>query len=176
MTLFRVVGWTILPQVHYARFYVAVTIYPPGSHTRKFNQKLTIHNMSCISLLQQGFRFGIVGILATLLHVCVYVSLVAATGIHPSLSNVIAFVIAFGISFIGHFHWTFASPDKAAQRAWGRPLLKFIVVAVFGFFLNALAVYFVTDVAEISYLYATVFMVTVTPVSVFVLSKLWAFS
>ncbi len=132
--------------------------------------------MSSTSLIQQGFRFGIVGILATLIHVALYVALVETTGVHPSWSNTIAFVIAFSVSFIGHFHWTFATPANAGQRPWGRPLLKFVLVALFGFLLNALAVYIVTDVAQISYLYATVFMMTVTPISVFVLSKLWAFS
>ncbi len=129
-----------------------------------------------MSLIQQGFRFGIVGILATLTHVALYVALVETSGVHPSLSNAIAFVIAFGVSFIGHFRWTFAVPDNTKPRPWGRPLLKFVLVALVGFLLNALAVYIVTDVAQISYLYATIFMVTVTPISVFVLSKLWAFS
>jgi putative flippase GtrA len=95
---------------------------------------------------------------------------------HPSLSNVCAFAIAFVVSFIGHFHWTFSVPGDSTPRPWGRPLLKFTVVALFGFLLNALAVYVVTDAAQISYLYATIFMVTVTPLSVFVLGKFWAFS
>jgi len=132
--------------------------------------------MSFISIIQQGFRFGVVGSLAALTHVAVYVAVVEATGVHPSFSNVLAFMIAFGVSFVGHFYWTFATPDNLNQRPIGRPLYKFSLVALFGFLLNALAVYIVTDVLEVSYLYATIFMLTITPISVFLLGKLWAFS
>ena len=132
--------------------------------------------MSYISIIRQGFRFGIVGIIATLTHVAIYIALVETTGMHPSFSNMLAFVVAFAVSFMGHFHWTFAAQNSLTRRLWGRPLLKFVLVALFGFVLNAIAVYVVTDVAHVSYLYATIFMVTVTPVSVFLLSKLWAFS
>lgn len=132
--------------------------------------------MSYISIIRQGFRFGIVGILATLTHVAIYIALVETTGMHPSFSNAFAFMIAFGVSFLGHFHWTFAAQNNVTRRPWGRQLLKFVLVALFGFLLNAIAVHVVTDVVHASYLYASIFMVTVTPLSVFLLSKLWAFS
>ncbi len=132
--------------------------------------------MSYLSIVQQGFRFGIVGIVATLTHVAIYVAVVAAAGLHPGFANFIAFVVAFGVSFFGHFRWTFAAPDGGRRPSWRKPLLKFILVALFGFSLNAFAVYFVTDVAQLSYLYATLFMLTVTPAAVFVLSRLWAFA
>ncbi len=132
--------------------------------------------MSYLSIVQQGMRFGLVGIVATLTHVLIYIALVEATGTNPSAANAIAFVIAFAVSFVGHFRWTFATAHGANRRPWGRPLLKFTLVALFGFLLNALAVYVVTDVAQASYLYATIFMLLVTPISVFLLSRLWAFS
>ncbi len=133
-------------------------------------------SMPFFSFIKQGLKFGVVGLIATPIHVAIFVLLIETTGMHPSYANALAFVVAFSASFLGHLHWTFAVPGNSTRRPWGRPLLKFVVVALFGFALNAFAVYIVVDVLSAPYLYAAVFMVTVTPGSVFLLSKLWVFS
>jgi hypothetical protein len=70
----------------------------------------------------------------------------------------------------------FYRAGQQTATALGKATTEIHAGRMFGFLLNALAVYIVTDVAQISYLYAAIFMVTVTPVSVFILGKLWAFS
>ncbi len=51
-------------------------------------------------------RFGLVGVLATLVHTGV--AMTALSLLHrPLLSNLFGFLAAFGVSFLGHALWTF---------------------------------------------------------------------
>jgi len=126
-------------------------------------------------LLFQLTRFASVGLIATGVHALSYASF-SAIGIDPLLSNLFAFLIAFSISFIGHFKWTFknAVGDQNIHTAW-RAQIKFLVVALTGLSLNSLSVLVITDWLDAHYLLAILPMVFVVPLITFGLSKVWVF-
>ena len=65
----------------------------------------------------------------------VHFSVVAASvplGAPPLLANVVAFVMAFGVSFIGHALWSFPATGRPVAPA----LRRFALVALGGFLIN----------------------------------------
>lgn len=88
------------------------------------------HRLSCIDRTSAWLtefwmvvRFGLVGLLATAIHLSVVWWLIAAK--IPALpANLIAFLSAFVVSFIGHYHWSFRSRAHPA-----RALARFFVIA-----------------------------------------------
>ncbi len=95
-----------------------------------------------------------------------------AIGWNPLLSNLLAFLIAFGASFVGHFRYTF----QGQAHSQGRAFYRFIAVAVVGFLANqsilAGLVWTTNLPAELCLLLST----GVAAVSTFLLSKRWAFA
>ena len=131
--------------------------------------------MNRFKLFVQGLRFGLIGGIATIVHIGIFTLCIEILGVRPFVANFPAFSIAVLVSFAGHFSWTFKHHDEHDRKEWMPALVKFIVVALLGLGMNSVIVYGVVNVAQLPYWYAIVLMVTVTPLAVFVLSKLWAF-
>lgn len=117
------------------------------------------------------------GITATAVHAVLFVLAIELLALAPMLANLVAFMVALGVSFLGHFHWTFRPEGAApARRGSGGALARFLVVALIGLALNSAVVYVVIDRLGWPYQVALVLMVSAVPAVVFVLSKLWAFA
>jgi len=129
-----------------------------------------------LQLLAQGMRFGIVGLLATGVHILVFVGCIEILGIAPLLANFPAFLVALVTGFIGHFTWTFRMQHRGLQKNWRTALLKFTMISVLGLGLNTLVVFCVVNLLGHPYPYAVLLMVTVVPATVFLLQKFWAFN
>jgi len=122
----------------------------------------------------QGVKFGSVGLAATAVHVAVFSAVIELWNVEPMKANVIAFCIAFWVSFFGHFHWTF-SAGGAGRRGMKGAGVRFFMTALTGFALNSLVVYAVEHVFHLPYVYATVGMIFLVPLILFIMSKYWAF-
>jgi putative flippase GtrA len=81
--------------------------------------------------LREVVAFGVVGASAFVVHFGVVASIVPL-GVPPLVANVVGFVVAFTVSFIGHGRWSF----PAEGRPVGPALRRFAVVAISGFALN----------------------------------------
>ncbi len=120
--------------------------------------------------LWQIFRFGIVGIVATLVHMGVATLLSMTTEIPLVLINTLAFLVAFGFSFCGHYYWTFSR-----QSEYGRSLVRFFLVALTGLLASTLLLSvlikldFANDVTKL------VISIVIIPVVTYYMGKLWAF-
>ena len=114
--------------------------------------------------------FGGVGILATITHVVIGLSLTEAVGLAPFTANIVAFMTAFLVSYFGHKTYSFKSRAKHAQAA-----PRFLAVAVLGLILNQLIVFICVNVLGWSYVVALALIVSLVPVVVYFLSRLWAF-
>jgi putative flippase GtrA len=69
-------------------------------------------NLSFLRELVIAARFSLVGIAATSIHIVVVLLVLNQAGSNPFSANAVAFVIAFGISFLGKYIWTFRSPGS----------------------------------------------------------------
>ena len=61
------------------------------------------------AIVRRLLRFGIIGIMITLLHVIVAIGLIRAAHAAPALANAIAFAIATSASYIVNTFWSFSS-------------------------------------------------------------------
>lgn len=82
-------------------------------------------------MIFQMLKFGIVGMMATGLHLLVGLTMISS-GWSPILSNAMAFLVAFSVSFIGHLGFSFSDHDAdIVTAAW-----RFGLTALAGFAVN----------------------------------------
>jgi putative flippase GtrA len=115
-------------------------------------------------------RFGLVGIVATAVHIMVVWLSLGEAGITPISANTLAFLMAFGISFAGNYLWTFRSPGSPR-----RAMFRFFVIAVCAFAANTLLLAFLVHKGWFSPVVSAIFSASVVPVISFVASRLWGF-
>ena len=76
-------------------------------------------------------RFGLVGLLATGIHVAVFLLLADGAGLDPTLATALAFLVATAVSYLANHSWTFGLRGGHRGR-FGR----YLVVALAGAGLN----------------------------------------
>ena len=74
------------------------------------------------AIVRRLLRFGIIGIMITLLHVIVAIGLIRAAHAAPALANAIAFAIATSASYIVNTFWSFSSGVTHQNAALSRGL------------------------------------------------------
>ncbi|HET8705550.1 MAG TPA: GtrA family protein [Pseudomonadales bacterium] len=122
-------------------------------------------------MTRQLFKFGVVGASAAAVHMLIVITLVQNTPLHPLLANILAFLTAFFVSYIGHRQWTFEAQDQSHSSTGP----KFFLVAVTGFISNEALFFLFLKYLPLPY-YGSLFLVLIlVAVFTFVLSKLWAF-
>lgn len=121
-------------------------------------------------LIQQLFRFGIVGGLATLLNSVVFVVLVDRLHIQPLLGNLLAFLAAFFVSYFGHSWWTFKDGKHSHEK-----LAKFLTTSLIGLAINSGFVWVLMHHLHQTAYVAALPMIFLTPLLVFFINKSWVF-
>jgi len=76
--------------------------------------------------------FVLVGLGATAVHFFSVMGCVRWGGLPPEYANVIGWLLAFCVSFLGHYHATF----RAAAAPMGRAARRFFLVSALGFAVN----------------------------------------
>ena len=120
---------------------------------------------------KQMALFGLVGLMAALIHFSV-VSLLVPRGMVPLLANCAGFAVAFGASFLGHHALTLPSATRERRAA----LVRFFFVAVFGFGLHEMLYWVLLTVTSLDYRSALVLVLFAVASGTFVLSRYWAFA
>ena len=122
---------------------------------------------------RQIFKFGAVGITATLAHTLIFISTLRLLGWPEQISNLAAFIIAFAISWTGNYFWTFQT--SGWQTGGWQTMPRFVAVALSGYLLNALFVFIIITKLGWPDFYVLPFMVLITPIMTFLLARYWAF-
>lgn len=121
--------------------------------------------------LPQFLRFLMIGGLAFSVHFLAVKQCVGQWNIHPLLANILAFLLAFQVSYWGHSQWTF----EASHLPYKQTVLRFFAVACTGFLLNETLYAMLLHMTALSYDVALILVLIITAVSTFIFSKLWAF-
>lgn len=119
-------------------------------------------------MIGQLARFGVVGIAAMAVHWLVVAALVPL-GLAPLLANIVAFAVAFNVSYAGHRHWTFAATARHEST-----FKRFLGVALLSFALNEILYYLLLR-AGLEYRVALFLVLVAVAALTFVLSRYWAF-
>lgn len=133
------------------------------------------------ALIQQLARFTIVGLAAMTTHLLVTILLVRHTGSPPLVANLIAFGIAFQISYNGHARWTFnpqVEPRSSSQASTPPPhsrKTRFLGVALAGLVLNESLFAWLLHATPLPYETALACVLILVAGFTFLISKCWAF-
>lgn len=115
-------------------------------------------------------RYAIIGGIATLVHAVILWLFVAIADLRPSLATILGFLVAFSVSYFGHYYFTFQSNEPH-----GRALPRFLAIALTGAFLNWLIFVIINDGFRLDYWIAFLISVIVVPTFVFAMSGRLAF-
>lgn len=124
-----------------------------------------------LARLPQGVQFVLVGGAAAATHLFAVAALVLGAGMAPLLANVLAFLVAFGVSYHGHALLTFA---RSGARGW-RVALRYFVVASSAFAVNELLYALALRWLHWHFFWSQAGILILVAVGTFVLGKYWAF-
>lgn len=123
-------------------------------------------------MLTQLFRFGVVGLGATVVHFVVAVGAVLLFDIAPQVANVSGFGVAFCVSFLGQWRWTFA---QRATVPVTRALPPYLLLSIGGFAANALAYEWLLSHTAWRYDIALAVVLAAVAGVTFAVSRWWVF-
>ena len=113
-------------------------------------------------------RFGGVGAIATLVHLLVAaIAFIIWPTISPFLANLLAFVVAFQVSFWGHRRFTFRKDGRAH---------RFFLLALGGFALNNSVLAALLAISPVEGIFAIIVATFTVPLLMYVAARFWAFA
>lgn len=124
-----------------------------------------------INLFKQIGWFVATGCAAALTHWLTAVLCVRELGLAPLLANLVGWLVAFGVSFLGHYHLTF----RRQRRPWQAAALRFFLVSALGFAINELAYAYLLHATAIRYDVLLAFILAGVAILTFILGRFWAF-
>ena len=127
--------------------------------------------------LREVASFGLVGLAASLTHICAAIFLTETAGLAPWLANIPAFFIAVPVSYLGHSYLTFLAHHHGREHAISdTSFRRFLLTASTGFALNQTSVVVFATWLELPA--RPVFVCTTFGVAwfLFLAGKFWAFS
>ncbi|MBN1684681.1 MAG: GtrA family protein [Gammaproteobacteria bacterium] len=124
------------------------------------------------TLLKQLIRFGIVGCIAAMVNMLIVILLVEQFAWHPLVANILAFLIAFQVSYFGHCYWSFSNRTVCHKHS----VPRFLIVAIVSFILNEGLFYLFLTVLNLYYVLALFLVLIIVPTFTFINSKWWAFN
>ncbi|WP_432697232.1 GtrA family protein [Marinobacterium sp. YM272] len=123
-------------------------------------------------MTREALSFIAVGVSALLIHWLVVFLLVPLASLHPLIANVIAFLVAFNVSYFGHRHLTF----RAHHRSHRQTLPRFATVACGSFLLNEAMYWALLSLTHLRYDIAMFIVLGTVALLTYVLGKFWAFA
>mgnify|MGYP005843857041 CR=1 FL=1 len=120
--------------------------------------------------MQQLFRFGAVGVLATLVHVSA--ALVATVaGVPPLAANLVGFAVALSVSYLGHARVTFGIMPRFGMEAG-----RFAVTALMGLCASSLTVWLLAVRLGLGMGVAMAAVALIVPAATYLGLRFWVFT
>jgi len=122
-------------------------------------------------MINQLGWFAIVGCAASLTHWLVVVAIVGLAALAPLAANIVGWLVAFCVSFCGHYRYTFRHHKAPVLRAARR----FFLVSALGFGVNEISYAYLLHATTVRYDVLLAAILVAIAGMTFVLSRLWAF-
>ena len=110
-------------------------------------------------------RFGVVGVLATLVHALI-LGILTSTGLPAAWANAFAFILALGVTYTGQRFWVFGVPPHH---------VRFCVVAMLGLAIHGAGMPVLLAVG-LGLWPAWLVLTVLAPIATFLAARLWAFA
>ena len=138
---------------------------------KKLLNKLGIYDSKSFkAFIVQFIKFGIVGIVNTVLFFVIYYPLIYF-GVHYILANIIAFIIGT----LNSFYWNYKYVFKPAGGSKSRQLFKLFITYGFTVTLGSILLFILVDIIGISEYIAPIISFIFTVPTNFLLIKFWVF-
>ena len=115
-------------------------------------------------------RFASVGVAGAIAHYAVLISIVELFGARAIVGSSLGFLVGAAVNYVLNYRYTFQSGKKHTET-----LPKFYLIAVIGFVINGLIVYFLAHVGGANYLLVQVIATAVVLFFGFAANYLWTF-
>lgn len=122
-------------------------------------------------IISQLFWFVAVGCTAAATHWLVVVGVVNTLGLPPLAANFIGWLVAFCVSFWGHYQLTF----KQQHASLGKAARRFFAVSALGFAVNELAYATLLQTTSLRYDVLLALILIGIAGLTFILGRFWAF-
>ncbi|AUT46003.1 GtrA family protein [Achromobacter sp. AONIH1] len=123
------------------------------------------------ALFKQLVFFVAVGCAAAATHWAVAVGCVELAAAAPLVANLVGWLVAFAVSFIGHYRLTF----RHSRIPWTIAIRRFFLVSAAGFLVNESAYAWLLHATAVRYDVLLALILIGLAVLTFVVSRLWAF-
>lgn len=123
------------------------------------------------TLVKQLAWFIAVGCCAAATHWLVVVAVVSTSGLPPLAANVLGWLVAFCVSFIGHYQLTF----KHQRAPIAQAARRFFAVSALGFGVNELAYAWLLHATTLRYDILLALILIAIAGMTFILGRFWAF-
>jgi len=122
-------------------------------------------------MFQQIRRFGVIGLLATAIHITVAYFAERLGSLSPQLANLSGFSAAFLVSYFGHMQYTF-QPQGSSDRYFRR----FLILSIISFLISSYLVFALTVELGVDFLWVLASVAVIVPSINFIVAKFWAFT
>ena len=120
-------------------------------------------------LINQILKFGIVGVIATIIDFAVLYLLTEFLHVHYLISSIISFTVSVIFNYILSIKWVFEVNHKQTKKDF----VIFVVLSVIGLGINSLIMYLLVDKLNIHYMFTKVFATGVVMVYNFITRKIF---
>lgn len=134
---------------------------------------MPLKNRQRMALLGQLVRYGITGLVATLINIGIYHGCVAIGGLDPNLAWTIGFFGAAGAGYV--MHGTFSFRGHGGRDRQHVRIGRFMIVSLISFGLNSLWVWLLVQYLALPIWAPYPPVLLVTPLLVFWLNRQWVF-
>ena len=124
-------------------------------------------------VLGQVIRFGLTGLLLTVLVAAAYWAIAEFTGIDPLLSMTLVYLTFTGVGYLLHSRWSFKGHGDRNNA--GLRTTRFFVVNTLGFVVNQFFVWLLTKYLGGPVWWPVIPVIFVTPILTFSLNRKWVF-
>jgi len=124
-----------------------------------------------ITLFRQIGWFVATGCAAALTHWLVAVLCVRELGFAPLAANLAGWLVAFCVSFLGHYNFTF----RHQRGPWASAAWRFFIVSALGFCVNELSYAYLLHATAVRYDLLLAMILIALAILTFILGRFWAF-
>ena len=120
-------------------------------------------------LINQILKFGLVGVIATIIDFAVLYILTEFLHVHYLISSIISFIVSVIFNYILSIKWVFEVNHKQTKKDF----IIFVVLSVIGLGINSLLMYLLVDKLKFYYMFSKVFATGVVMVYNFITRKIF---
>lgn len=115
-------------------------------------------------------RFSLVGAIATAIYMLTAMTAVERLHVSPMIGATLGFCASFVVSYIGHFHFTFAVPGCYRDH-----VVKFAVSSIASFLISTAAMWLAAKLLRIDYRIALIAIAFIIPICSYLVNRFWVF-